>query len=292
METNIKTNSEEKTQILQSSNDIFNAFKKEFSTTVHKVKINSMKKEIGFRDITVNEQKTLSKTSLENDRRKDIIYDTQCQLINTLALEDGFSVYRLTEFDRIKILMAIYQSNYFRNSITYKCQKCGTENIYKLDFQKIMDKFDNFDLSDDVFSVEDDRKVFKFTINFPLVRTVSNFYKEYVKKYDGLSDSQIEILDSLGNIEYINLFIKQIEMIDKEDPSQRLVADLSLMTYSEIEKLLGMFPQSVIFSEDGGVINYITTNFIERLNKVFQYEKCANCGEETNEGIGSLIDFF
>jgi hypothetical protein len=85
--------------------------------------------------------------------------------------------------------MAIYQSNYFRNSVTYKCQKCGTENIYKLDFQKIMDKFDNFDLSDDVFSVEDERKVFKFTINFPLVRTVSNFYKEYVKKYDGLNDS-------------------------------------------------------------------------------------------------------
>jgi hypothetical protein len=52
-----------------------------------------------------------------------------------------------------------------------------------------MDKFDTFDLSDDIFSVEDDRKVFKFTINFPLVRTVSNFYKEYVKKYDGLSDS-------------------------------------------------------------------------------------------------------
>ena len=71
-----------------------------------------------------------------------------------------------------------------------------------------MDKFDAFDLSDDIFSVEDDRKVFKFTINFQLVRTVSNFYKEYVKKYDGLSDSQIEILDSLGNIEYINLFIK------------------------------------------------------------------------------------
>lgn len=81
-------------------------------------------------------------------------------------------------------------------------------------------------------------------------------------------------------------------MIDKEDPSQRLVADLSLMSYGEIEKFLDMFPQSVIFSEDGGVINYITTNFIERLNKVFQYEKCANCGEETNEGIGSLIDFF
>jgi hypothetical protein len=155
-----------------------------------------------------------------------------------------------------------------------------------------MDKFDNFDLSDDIFSVEDDRKVFKFTINFPLVRTVSNFYKEYVKKYDGLNDSEIEILDSLGNIEYINLFIKQIEMIDKADPTQRLVADLSLMSYGEIEKFLDMFPQSVIFSEDGGVINYITTKFIERLNKVFQYENCANCGAETNEGIGSLIDFF
>jgi hypothetical protein len=64
------------------------------------------------------------------------------------------------------------------------------------------------------------------------------------------------------------------------------------MTYTEIEKFIDMFPQNVILSENGGVISYITLKFIDRLNEVFEYEKCAFCGAKTNEGIGSLADFF
>lgn len=64
------------------------------------------------------------------------------------------------------------------------------------------------------------------------------------------------------------------------------------MTYTEIEKFIDMFPQNVILAENGGVIGYITLNFIDKLNSVFEYEKCAYCGERTNEGIGSLADFF
>jgi hypothetical protein len=276
---------------LQDSNAIFSAFQKKFSTTVYKIRVNSLDREVAFRDVTVNEQKTLSKTTIQNERRKDIVYDTQCQLINSLCLEDGFSVYRLTEFDRIRLLMELYQTNYFKNEIKYVCKECGKENVYKLDFQRIIDRFDKFDLSDRILSIEDQNRVFKFTLNYPLVRTVSNFYKDYMKKYKGLTDSEMQILDNFGNIEYVNLFIKRIDVIDKDDPASALSADLTLMTYSEIEKLIDMFPQNVVFSEDG-VINYITKNFIERLNSVFQYEKCAFCGAESSEGIGSLIDFF
>ena len=107
----------------QDGNAIFNAFKNKFSTTVRKFRVNSLNREVGFREVTVNEQKTLSKTSIENENRKDIIYDAQCQLINRLALEDGFDIYRLTEFDRIRLLMEIYQTNYFKNDITYKCKE-------------------------------------------------------------------------------------------------------------------------------------------------------------------------
>ena len=277
---------------IQDPNAIMNAFKKKFSTSVHYIRVNSLGREVQFRDVTTNEQKTLSKVSIENETRRDIIYDTQCQLINTLCLEDGFSVYKLTEFDRIRILMEIYQTNYFRNDITYKCKECGKENVYRLDFQKILDKFDKFDLSDMVFTTEDMNYTYKFTLNFPLVRTVSNFYKDYMKKYRGTDTLQRQVLDNLGNIDYINLFIKQVELIDKSDTNDRIVADLTLMTYTEVEKFIDQFPQNIIFSENGGVMNFITHNFIERLNQVFQYEKCEYCGAESNEGIGSLIDFF
>jgi DNA-directed RNA polymerase subunit RPC12/RpoP len=188
--------------------------------------------------------------------------------------------------------MEIYQTNYFKNDITYKCKECGKENVYRLDFQKIIDKFDKFDLSDEVFTTDDKNYTYKFTLNFPLVRTVSNFYKDYMKKYKGTDTIQRQVLDNLGNIDYINLFIKQVELIDKADTNDRIVADLTLMTYAEVEKFIDQFPQNIIFSENGGVMNYITQNFIEKLNQVFQYEKCEYCGAESNEGIGSLIDFF
>lgn len=277
---------------LQDSNAIMNAFRQKFATTVHSVMVNSLGREVPFRDVTTNEQKTLSKVSLENERRKDIVYDTQCQLINQLCLEEGFSVYRLTEFDRIRLLMEVYQANYFRGDVTYKCEKCGTENVYKLDFQQVIDRFDKFDLTDKVFTTEDQSYVYKFTVNYPLVRRVSDFYKDYMKRYRGISDTERDVLDSLGNIDYVNLFIKGVELISKADNNDRISADLTLMTCQEVERFIDEFPQGIVFSEKGGVVNFITENFVERLNGVFRYERCRNCGAETDQGIGSLVDFF
>lgn len=287
-------NTEVKQNPVKSPNetDILNAFKNKFSTAVRKFKVNSLNREVGFRDVTVNEQKTLSKTTIENDTRRDITYDAQCQLINRLSLDSDFDIYKLTEFDRIKLLMQIYQSNYFKNEITYKCRDCGKTNTYKLDFQKIVDKFDDFDLADDVYEIEDSERIFRFTINYPRVRTVSNFYRDYVRKYKGLSENERQIMDNLGNIEYVNLYIHRIELVDKVNPADTIQADLTNMPYTKVQELIEIFPQNIFFSEKGGVINYITTNFIEKLNSVFQYEKCAYCGAEQKEGIGSLEDFF
>jgi hypothetical protein len=277
---------------IQDTQSILNAFKQKFSTTVRKVRVNSLNREVAFREVTTKEQKTLSKTTIENEQRKDIVYDAQCQLINTLALEDGFDIYGLTEFDRIKLLLAIYQNNYFQNDISYKCQECGMTNVYKLDFQKIINKLDAIDFEDDVFTTEFNGHILKFVINYPTVKNVSLFYRDYMKKYKGLSTVERQVLDNLGTVEYINLFIKRIEMINPKDPMDVLSIDLTLMTYSEIEKFIDQFPQDIILSEHGGVINYIMTNFVKKVDSAFEYEKCNNCGAKTTEGVGSLLDFF
>lgn len=188
--------------------------------------------------------------------------------------------------------MEIYQQNYFQNEIKYKCPECGTENSYILDFDKVIEKLNRFEIKDQTYTMEDRDRIYNFRLNYPNVRNVSNFYRNYMKKYKNVTSNQREALDNLGNIEYINLFINEIELINKSNPNDKKVADLTLMTYADIEELLSLFPQNIIFDEEKGVLKHITTEFIEKINNVFSYEKCGNCGHETNEGVGSLIDFF
>lgn len=278
-------------EIVQDANSILNMFKSEFSTTTTVIYINSLGREVQFREVNVNEQKSLSKTMIENENRKDIVYDAQCALINRLCLEDDFDVYKLTEFDRIRILMEIYQNNYFQNEITYKCKECGTENSYTLDFTKIIEKFNAFDLKDVTYQLQDKNRVYNFTLNYPSVRNVSNFYKAYMKKYRNPSDKERLVLDNLGNIDYVNLFIKEMEIVNKVTKETHS-ADLTFMTYNQIEQLLSMFPQNILFADETGVIKHITKEFIEKINGVFSYEKCLQCGAETREGLGSVADFF
>lgn len=57
----VKVNQE--TQVKQT-NSILNAFKSEFSTSVIPIYINSLKRTVNFREVTVAEQKTLSKTMI------------------------------------------------------------------------------------------------------------------------------------------------------------------------------------------------------------------------------------
>lgn len=271
--------------------DILGAFKREFSSTYHPIFINSKKQEFHFRDITVVEQKTLSKITLEYENRKDVIYDTQCQLINKLAVEDGFDVYDLCEFDRIRILMEIYQDNYMKSSISYKCEECGCDNIYTLDFNTIIERFNSFDLEDKILELDDKDRKYTFTINFPSVRNVSNFFKDYMKKYKNVSESERNALDSLSNVDYVNLYIKKIRLENKKSGDVNEL-DMTALSLADIEELFSMFPQNIMFSQDNGVIKFITTNFIDKVNDIFKYEKCKQCGAETEEGIGSLIDFF
>lgn len=283
---------EKQVQGPRGNNAVLNAFKQEFSTTVNVVYVNSLKRDVSFREITVNEQKTLSKIMYQNEQRKDVVYDTQCQLINKLCLDEDFDVYRVTEFDRIKILMDIYSGNYFNNDIRFKCPECGTENVYRLDFPKLIQKLNDFTLDDVTFHAEDRQRNYTFVLNYPYVSSVSNFYRNYMKTYRNVTSKEREVLDSIGNIDYTNLFIKEIQMVGKDNPGNKLVADLTIMNYKEIEELISLFPQEMVFSEKNGVLKFITTEFIDRINSVFQYEKCVQCGHQTQEGLGSVIDFF
>lgn len=313
----------------QSSDSIINVFKSKLASKVNSIYINSLDKYVNFKEVTVTEQKTLSKTLIENEDRRDIVYDTQCALINNLCLNDNkdsvvetaknlakeslseaaqlegvnlnspeganfaskytstfvkkfteanlFDVYNLTEFDRIHLLMEIYQNNYFKEEVKFKCSECGFENTYNFDFSKVVENFKNFDISDKVCEIEDNKYIYKFTLNYPIVRKVSEFYRIYAKKYKGSPTKDRSVISTLENIDYVNLYIKKIELIDKEEGTTD-VADITNMGYSDLERLIEMLPQNVVFSPDNGIAKFVSDNFVDPINKLFSYEKCSMCG--------------
>lgn len=212
---------EVKAQTIQpeSKESLLNALKQDFATTVNKIYINSLKREVGFREITVLEQKTLSRIMIDNDSksRKDVVYDAQCAIINKACLEPDFDIYQLSEFDRLKLLIALYQANMFKNDIHFTCEECGAENQYKLDFNNVLKKLDEVELVEKEFEYENRNFSFKFKIEYPSVQRVLQFYKGFALKHRNARKAEMKSLDSASNIDYVNLFIKHIDFTNKSN---------------------------------------------------------------------------
>lgn len=273
-----------------NKSEFINALKKDLVSTVKKVFINSLQKEVGFREVTVKEQKQLSRIMIDNENRKDIIYDAQCALINQVCLDSEFDIYTLTEFDKIKLMMAIYQTNMFKSEIKFKCKQCGTENQYKLNFANAIKRLDAFDITEKPFTFENDTWKFDFVVYYPSVRRVSDFYRSIVKKYAKQGGKDSETVSNMMNMDYINMFIKTIHMKNKETGSEN---DIYMPAFDpiEIDDIFSVFPQDVMYVDDG-IINFISKNFIGKINDTFDKHKCGACGAIQEDTIDDDVESF
>lgn len=269
---------------------LLEAIKSDLATSVKVIRVNSIDKEIGFREVSVKEQKTLSRVMMENDNRKDVAYDAQCALINEVCLDKTFDIYQHSEFDRIKLLIALYQANIAKNQVKFKCKNCGTENQYQLDFSNTLAKLDQIDLKPVEFKYSNSTHDYTFTIEYPSVKTVSAFHKAYVQKTRGATKIfQKKSMESMSNMEYINLFIKEIDMANKSAGTSKHIT-MSDYAVSDIEDIVSVFPQDVLYS-DNGVLTYIINEFVKKINDSFDQQKCYHCGEVYDEAVNGAQSF-
>lgn len=279
-----------KTPIIQNKTEFINVLRQNFASTVKKIYINCLKREVGFREIKVSEQKSLSRIMIDNENRKDIIYDAQCALINQVCLDEDFDIYEMSEFDKLKLMIVLYQTNMFKNEIKFVCHECGTENKYKLNFQDTLDKLDAFELDDKIFDFENDNWKFKFTLNYPTVKNISNFYRSYAKKYRTTPKNQIESLNNTIDADYINMFVKNAVILNKNTNEEQVI-DFSQFTPYEITEIFSVFPQEVVYVNDG-VISFITKEFIGKLNDTFQKHTCGCCQAVCDDAIDQTTSNF
>lgn len=284
-----------------SKDELLKALDEDFATSVSKVYVNSLKQEVGFKEISVKDQKTMSRIMIANEQRQDVIYDAQCGIINKTALLDGFDIYQLTEFDRLKLLIALYQNNMFANDVKFTCPHCGAENQYRLDFGLTLRKLDEIDVKPHEFEYENKSFKYKFTAAYPKVKLVSEFYRgKYAKSPLSIQRSSVhqpqqrmpdgrpqppqkasKVEAQLINMEYINLFLKSVEIVNKEKGTTRVV-DLEgyAQKYgaSAVEEILSKFTQDVLYSENGA-LSYVAKNLLQKMNDAFERHQCMSCGE-------------
>ena len=262
-----------------------NAIKSKFTSTIIKIYINSLQKEVCFREITVAEQKKLARIMIDNESRKDIVYDTQCAILKNICLDKDIDIYSLLEFDKIKLLLMLYQRNMNKHEITFICPECQTENKYKINFQNAIKKLDSFDISDKTFNYENDNWNFTFEIGYPTIDKVSKFYQtRYLNVKRNTNKNALESLNTSINVDYINLFIKSMSFVDKTT-NQKTDIDFNDYTIDQMIEIVSVLPQDVLYS-DTGTISYITNEFISKINDVFDKHTCCVCGKE----ISNLSD--
>ena len=270
---------------------LVDALRNDFATSVTKVYINSLKEEKSFREITVKEQKSLTRIMSANSKRKDIIYDAQCAMINTAALDKGFDVYQLSEYDRLKLMIALYQANMFQNEVKFVCEECGTENRYKLDFENVLHRLDSFELDSKTFEYENKNFKYEFVVQYPSVSTVSKFHAAYCRTHNkNVPKHEAETAESMENMEYINLFMKSVKFENK-NTGKKTSVNFGDYKVSDLEEIISIFPQDVLYSEEG-VLKCIVKEFIQPMNDAFDKHECWNCGTVHEKGNTNQVESF
>lgn len=266
--------------------NILDALKEEFATSINNIYVNSLKTTYGFRDITVLEQKTFAKLLIDHENEPDVVYDTQCALIQKLALDKDFDVYKITEFDRLKIFFLIYQSNFFSHNFTATCQYCNSKFDYSIDFDKIIKSIDEFNVDDVKVEQTIKNRKYEFIINFPSVRRMAE-YKKYQAFLNRKNKKQTTSAASM--LDMIDLLIKYLK-ITNLDTGNEIEIKSEEIKYSEYVKYLETIPQNIIYSENSSLIK-VAKEKLDLIKQALPKVKCTECGE-TIEIIGDIDGFF
>lgn len=275
-----------------SKNELLAALESDFATGVTKIYLNSVGREYAFREITVKEQKTLTRIISGNENRKDVIFDAQCALVNDAALDKDFDIYKFSEFDRMKILIALYQANMFQNEVKFTCEECGAENKYKVDFDVTLQKLDEYKLERKIHVYDTKRFKYTFECEYPSVKLVSAFHKAYCAKTGtNVAKRQVKGNNVVSNLEYVDLFIRSVRIENNENGTSRYVA-LRNYDVKDVEDILQAFPQDALYS-DAGVLKFVVEQYLKPVNETFGEHKCAFCGtSHEKENQDNVESFF
>lgn len=276
-------------------NDLLKALDSKVNTNVIKVYINSLDCHVTLKEIGVKESKTLSKIGIENSENQAVLYEASLAMIQSLIIDapDDFNIMNISEFDKNKLMIAVYRQNILNEKLPVKCSNCEGDFEYVVNFDEILSAMDEMDISEQKLDIETDKLKFEIFYGFPKVsRMIEYFRILYSKKNKKLKEDSES--NSVSQIDYIDLFIKRVNIIDKENSTEanpNIELDLVNCTINEALTFINHLPSVILYNSKHGAMVKINENCLQRLSSLEKKVLCPHCGEETVASIG-INDFF
>lgn len=233
---------------------------------VYDIYVPSMGRNIQFKEMTIGQQKSMSKTAFEGDAKLSTFLSTLIyELSDTEVTPD-----LINEVDKTIILFGIrFKNNQEPPKFTSGCMHCGA---------KVTHTFDSHELNSTSITFNESVKTFKFHdmdiachVSLPSVAVIDS-YNEYVVARDGITKQDDISMASLRAIEQTMLMIRKVVVSKIEGDTEVLLDEL--LIHERLE-FLSMLPSECFAIE----------SFIDMKNsqeKSISYESiCGNCDGKT-----------
>lgn len=177
-----------------------------FGTAIQRIYIESLGKEYSFREASFKETKDLSKITISNKDSPSVIYAMTLAMMKMLCLEEDFDPYKISEFDRLKIIIHLFSNNFFSKNISMKCpvKACNHSFSYSMKYGTMLKCLDSVDCSDITFENKTDFGHIHITANFPNTKRYLNLLElsdseSTKKKLQSIKDSAISEYGLMDN---------------------------------------------------------------------------------------------
>ena len=169
-------------------NQIFENLRNAFSSAVQRIYIESLGKTLMFREATVKEHTTLAKTVISNMDSQSIVYAATLSMIKMLCLDSDFDPMKISEFDRLKIIVHLFSNNFFSKNLSIRCpnRKCGETVKYPVKYGTLLKMMDSIDCSDIIFDNESELGKLRVVANFPNTYR----YLSLLESVDGIENAK------------------------------------------------------------------------------------------------------
>jgi len=245
------------------------------ANNIYDIYVPSLKKSFPWRYMTVAEQITLAKMSIDNNHVS--YYKGLMALIMTTYAGENFEkdigIDNLTEIDKMAILAKIKGNSTTKdNTRKIKCPECDESFDLKIKYDKIAkDIVDNINL-ESVEHIQNIKGVnYKFILSWPKMKANLDIYKWIDKKTkDASEDNQTELIVDGVYTEIVNIVSNVYINDDKIDDYESLSIDDKYLLFKSL-------PSSLVDeSDDNSLVMCISKNFNDSLNKIYNIS-CPAC---------------
>lgn len=258
-------------------NAIQKALESGLNTSLTEFYIPSLKRKIPFKQLTTSQVKIVAKLLIQSNEQPFDTFKTVVAMIRETCMDDKLDINKLTELDRIKILLDFYRSNNILKDFDIECPECKKKTRIEINIDDTIDQIEKFDVSDIAFDNGKSNRL-TGTISLPELTTMYEFYKLVQEKKAEFDD-------------FVKCFIHDFYIKFEDENIDDIELNIDDIDFTNYSNTIDLIPYTLWTNDDGHTVHEI---LFEKINNMMSLgnnkQKCQHCGYDM-EGIATARNF-